>query len=580
MSASGAPAATERENVDVNKSPQSSGTHELRLSNFHDIVAADAAAVTARLPICLDENVTLTRNLVLNASLWTGCGGIVTLGGNSLSLNFDADPQQVAFNSADTGLLVFRNKPDIWVAWFGADSSAHRDSTAAFSRALAAASHLPGVGQPIQGTARPQRGNVRTTSGAYLVCHLGIPDNIRLQGSGIYNTTIMNAPGCNRDEIYPLGNGIADLNDIYFDGNFDQNPTAGGFYWNVNSSVSGIIEPFVQWTNIYIANMNLVTTWTSGPAPAFVVLRGPGYILTNVNLYADSCNPSGNTHICPPGSNYAAGLYWDGSDIVWSNSFFQALGNQSPTFGGHGVLLKGTSSKFIGNYFSGNLGADQVTLYGTSGLQFLNDYNDNAWHNCWALYYNVGAGLGNYGNQWIGGGTSHCGGAATNTYAAFRFDDYSYANRITNHYFNGDQRPPATGIYAAYAVQELGSHSDYNIVESGTVVNDRYTTPPGTVTSFFASGVATLAGMHSSVNNVAGYNPLGAAAITVQGSPFTYTNADHVREDIFITGGTVSSVTKNSVTLCAASPCFVNLPPGEQLTVTYSAAPTMTKNRN
>src|SRR3990167_3236250 len=80
-----------------------------------------------------------------------------------------------------------------------------------------------------------------------------------------------------------------------------------------------------------------------------------------------------------------------------------------------------------------------------------------------------------------------------------------------------------------------------------------------------------------------GFNPQGVAAITVTASPFTYTNNDGVPEEVHIDGGTITTVVKNAITLYSfggtAARCAVWLEPGEALTVTYTVAPTMNKNR-
>lgn len=85
------------------------------------------------------------------------------------------------------------------------------------------------------------------------------------------------------------------------------------------------------------------------------------------------------------------------------------------------------------------------------------------------------------------------------------------------------------------------------------------------------------------IRNNKGYNPLGVAAIAVGGSPFTYTNSDYVDEAVYIDGGTVTTVVKNGITIAnfagAASHISVWLEPEEALTVTYTAAPTMNKDR-
>lgn len=75
-----------------------------------------------------------------------------------------------------------------------------------------------------------------------------------------------------------------------------------------------------------------------------------------------------------------------------------------------------------------------------------------------------------------------------------------------------------------------------------------------------------------------GFDPQGTAAITVGVSPFTYT-AGAAPEAVYIRGGTVSDVSKNSRTIFAATGCTVMLEPGESIVVTYSVLPTMEKDR-
>jgi hypothetical protein len=72
--------------------------------------------------------------------------------------------------------------------------------------------------------------------------------------------------------------------------------------------------------------------------------------------------------------------------------------------------------------------------------------------------------------------------------------------------------------------------------------------------------------------------PQGVASITVTGSPFVYT-AGRTPEAVYIRAGTVSDIAKNSTTIFAASPATVYLEPGESVVVTYSSAPTMTRDR-
>jgi hypothetical protein len=74
-----------------------------------------------------------------------------------------------------------------------------------------------------------------------------------------------------------------------------------------------------------------------------------------------------------------------------------------------------------------------------------------------------------------------------------------------------------------------------------------------------------------------GYNPVGTSSITVGASPFTYT-AGTSPETVYIDGGTITSVTKGGVTIATTTGRAIQLEPNESIVVTYSAAPTMTKD--
>lgn len=65
-------------------------------------------------------------------------------------------------------------------------------------------------------------------------------------------------------------------------------------------------------------------------------------------------------------------------------------------------------------------------------------------------------------------------------------------------------------------------------------------------------------------------------SISVGASPYSYQNLDSSPETVVVSGGSVSSIKYNGVTTGLTSGAFV-LNPGDELTVTYSTAPTMTK---
>jgi len=88
-----------------------------------------------------------------------------------------------------------------------------------------------------------------------------------------------------------------------------------------------------------------------------------------------------------------------------------------------------------------------------------------------------------------------------------------------------------------------------------------------------------LLGTNCTIARNLGVRVGGVSAISMRASPFSYTDDDGVPEAVYITGGMVSAVAKNGVTVFTASPCTVYLEPGEAVTVTYSVAPTMNKDR-
>jgi hypothetical protein len=124
---------------------------------------------------------------------------------------------------------------------------------------------------------------------------------------------------------------------------------------------------------------------------------------------------------------------------------------------------------------------------------------------------------------------------------------------------SGNSNQQFSGIYA------IGAGDDWLIQNNDLTGNQ--------------SAGLTLGGTltNSRIEGNAGYNPVGAAAITVTASPFTYT-AGPAPESVYVKGGTVSAVTIGAQTACTASPCQLYLGPNETAVVTYTVAPTMAKS--
>src|SRR5207253_11032066 len=71
----------------------------------------------------------------------------------------------------------------------------------------------------------------------------------------------------------------------------------------------------------------------------------------------------------------------------------------------------------------------------------------------------------------------------------------------------------------------------------------------------------------------------GVAPIPVTASPFTYVNTDSVPEAVYIFGGSVNQVAKNSINLFTNTNVTVWLEPDESVTVSYSMTPSMAKDK-
>lgn len=131
----------------------------------------------------------------------------------------------------------------------------------------------------------------------------------------------------------------------------------------------------------------------------------------------------------------------------------------------------------------------------------------------------------------------------------------------------------------ATKTQAFGIRLLANVVFTGGAVrgNGLRTNKTGAVT--LGSGASW--GVGAIVSGNEGYSIGGGtpAVVTVAASPFTYT-AGVGPETVYVTGGTVTSITKGGVTLASGSERTFRLEPAEALVITYSVAPTVTADRH
>jgi len=170
-------------------------------------------------------------------------------------------------------------------------------------------------------------------------------------------------------------------------------------------------------------------------------------------------------------------------------------------------------------------------------------------------------------NSVIGGGLtvqSAGYGSGVTSYNAIQLEDC--LNTIINGLRAFDPESPKT---QGYGVNETGASNRTQVLNSNLRDN--------------AIGALSLVGSESYGRDVLGYNPVGYISPdpTWGTSPWTYTNKDTVREDIYITvasPGDVSAITKNgqNLPLPGTEPTYIcQLEPGESITITYTTAGTL-----
>jgi len=127
-----------------------------------------------------------------------------------------------------------------------------------------------------------------------------------------------------------------------------------------------------------------------------------------------------------------------------------------------------------------------------------------------------------------------------------------------------------------YIYDSGAAKQKYGMTIDTVTVSDAFITTnhiSGNTTS--AINLVSTGAIAGSVTNNKGYQ-LGASTITVGASPYTYT-AGVTPEAVYVSGGTVSGITKNGVTMPTSGTFYLN--PNEAIVVTYSVAPTMVKDQ-
>ena len=373
------------------------------------------------------------------------------------------------------------------------------------------------------------------------VCILAADTEFLISGTiGVYHgqmvkgfgesSVIKQADGANLDRMIFIAGASASLfgrqtlSDFYMDGN-KANQTNGNGIGIETDTYSSIEGDYVTIENIKIFNCR-------GQG---IKSNGNWYLWKNVHIR--SCGTTSSHHgfevldyhnvflFCTAVGNKGCGFYLAGTGLhhtfgcrAWKNE------------GDAGVYMGGVSTKMRHQWISGEIVANKK--HG-----FLVERG-----------HNIIANVNLISN----------GELAADTYDHIHFNTSSAINnKVSVCIFEG-------GTYERYCVAEYDTNPDKNTVEGCTVVDAGQ------------SGKFDLKGAESWAKNNMGYNPVGYISPdpTWGGSPWTFTNDKHVPIDIYVSGGTITSITKGGQNLGITSG-MIHLEPNESIVITYTGAGTI-----
>lgn len=315
------------------------------------------------------------------------------------------------------------------------------------------------------------------------------------------------------------------------------------------------------------------TTDSTNKTIRIFVPRGP-YTCTTTKVYRRSTPDGGWVLIGEVTGNTGGSL----TDTGLSSQGAAAFGDRS-TIPDSAVELLGTSDSLIeGNFIDGTgdatVGATQhgVNVVRKSSVPTTSDRN--------RVISNSVRQTGSHGIRIAGGSNNivaHNIIANPGTVAvkaqAIRIEGITSAatnrNLITRNRCLDDQTAtsPSGGVSTNNSISITATNTPTANVVEGNILTDGA-----------SATVISDSGTTSVVRDNVGHNPQGPAAITVTASPMTYT-AGSTPEVVYVQGGTVSAVTKAGTTLASATGAVIPLAPNESIVVTYSAAPTMVRDR-
>ena len=377
--------------------------------------------------------------------------------------------------------------------------------------------------------------------------------DILIQGEGSNNTILKldNGANCDIIKVLPNGNPLNNITikDIQIDGNKANNTSGNGIVFAGGSGIeisrsiiSGcyIHDTYLDGLNLsYFIKGNIGENIITNCNNGIYIYQSQKSILSLNQLDSNSrgiylSNSSDNV-ISNNQTSYAGS---DGIYITASTNNL-VLGNESFSSSQNGIYIASSSIKnvIIGNRLDANNTGVSVDSSDNNVIEG-NQANDNS--------YGIHIQSSSYpiiiGNQ------------ANNNSSDGIFLYYTNYGVVANNQITGN---------TAYGMA-IDTNSNNNIVVGN------YMTGNGSSGVSYFDGVGT----GTIIKNNYGYNPVGMSGISVGASPFTYT-AGASPETVYITGGTVSDISKNSTTLFSDTGHSVDLEPHGSVVVTYTDVPTM-----
>ena len=374
--------------------------------------------------------------------------------------------------------------------------------------------------------------------GTFLIGATTLPNNITMRGAGMRLTTLMTMPGSTSNMLSNVAGANVTIENLRMDGN-----SANCRYGRVLKFITDAINDGPGLTLRNITFENCPISGEDGQSSVFIA--GLNWIIASNIRYV----------------NNKATLWLSTNDSSYHNLY---VGNVGVAAGLPSVVIGGGSNKVNAAYFGGNgtatsTGAPQVRFIGASNNSLIGCTNDSANGPNYEFIDN--GTIPCEGNHIIGGIISNPSQTATNTHGHVVYRGHSRKNKILGSAIFSDLGK--LGFFAVGEAEFAGINEtiDTTIGAMGTVVS------------------ALIPGNGSFFRGCGGYNPQGVIVVQPTASPMLYVNTDGVREVVYISGGTVSLISKNGIACFTGSNVSIELEPLESLTITYTVAPSIRADR-